>query len=250
MGTHLDTIQNVSYGPVSRCLSGDATASSADADVAAIGAAAPVPDGRQNGGSLPLLEDRAAALVVGLIDSNRFSQECLMTAFENLQPRLRILPFKGLEDCIDNRHARFDLILYYSHAAAGAEPSAFQDVAAVCQAFPNIRLIVLSDADDALQPKTIGGMLKSGAHGFIPTQTTGIPITAAAIHFVSFTSRQMTVLFHLQRGNANKIIAHELGMSESTVKVHVRNIMRKMNATNRTQAVYKARQLWESGSAG
>jgi DNA-binding NarL/FixJ family response regulator len=39
-------------------------------------------------------------------------------------------------------------------------------------------------------------------------------------------------------------------MSESTVKVHVRNIMRKMNATNRTQAVYKARQLWESGSAG
>jgi DNA-binding NarL/FixJ family response regulator len=65
-----------------------------------------------------------------------------------------------------------------------------------------------------------------------------------------FTSRQMTVLFHLQRGNANKIIAHELGMSESTVKVHVRNIMRKMNATNRTQAVYKARQLWESGSAG
>jgi DNA-binding NarL/FixJ family response regulator len=29
-------------------------------------------------------------------------------------------------------------------------------------------------------------------------------------------------------------------MSESTVKVHIRNIMRKMGATNRTQVVYKA----------
>jgi DNA-binding NarL/FixJ family response regulator len=33
-------------------------------------------------------------------------------------------------------------------------------------------------------------------------------------------------------------------MSESTVKVHIRNIMRKMGATNRTQVAYKARQLW------
>jgi DNA-binding NarL/FixJ family response regulator len=35
-------------------------------------------------------------------------------------------------------------------------------------------------------------------------------------------------------------------MSESTVKVHVRNIMRKVGATNRTQAVYKAQQLLEN----
>jgi DNA-binding NarL/FixJ family response regulator len=58
------------------------------------------------------------------------------------------------------------------------------------------------------------------------------------------TSRQVMVLGHLQQGKANKIIAHELGMSESTVKVHVRNIMRKMGATNRTQAAYKAQNLW------
>ena len=60
------------------------------------------------------------------------------------------------------------------------------------------------------------------------------------------TSRQMVVLAHLQRGSANKIIAHELDMSESTVKVHVRNIMRKVGATNRTQAVYKAQKLLEN----
>ena len=62
------------------------------------------------------------------------------------------------------------------------------------------------------------------------------------------TSRQVMVLNHLQQGKANKIIAHELGMSESTVKVHVRNIMRKMGATNRTQAAYKAQSLWGSPS--
>ena len=53
----------------------------------------------------------------------------------------------------------------------------------------------------------------------------------------------MAVLAQLRQGKANKLIAHELSMSESTVKVHVRNIMRKMGATNRTQAVYKAQQL-------
>jgi Bacterial regulatory proteins, luxR family len=42
----------------------------------------------------------------------------------------------------------------------------------------------------------------------------------------------------LQLGKANKIIAFDLGMSESTVKVHVRNIMRKMGATDRTQAAF------------
>jgi hypothetical protein len=57
----------------------------------------------------------------------------------------------------------------------------------------------------------------------------------------------MAVLTLLQRGKANKIIAHELCMSENTVKIHVRNIMRKMNATNRTQAVDKARALWGRG---
>jgi DNA-binding NarL/FixJ family response regulator len=51
------------------------------------------------------------------------------------------------------------------------------------------------------------------------------------------------VLSHLKQGKANKTIAHELGMSESTVKVHVRNIMRTMGATNRTEAACKAQLL-------
>src|SRR5262245_55599531 len=51
----------------------------------------------------------------------------------------------------------------------------------------------------------------------------------------TLTARQRAVLELLSRGNTNKIIARRLGMSEGTVKVHVRQIMRKFGVTNRTQ---------------
>ena len=57
------------------------------------------------------------------------------------------------------------------------------------------------------------------------------------------TCRQADVLRLLRRGQSNKYIARELCMRESTVKVHVRQIMRKLGASNRTQAALFARQL-------
>jgi DNA-binding NarL/FixJ family response regulator len=57
------------------------------------------------------------------------------------------------------------------------------------------------------------------------------------------TARQAAVLDALRRGKPNKIIAYELKMRESTVKVHVRNIMKKLHATNRTEAAYLADRL-------
>ena len=58
-----------------------------------------------------------------------------------------------------------------------------------------------------------------------------------------FTARQAAVIDALRQGKPNKIIAYELKMRESTVKVHVRNIMKKLNATNRTQVAYLVTQL-------
>lgn len=55
----------------------------------------------------------------------------------------------------------------------------------------------------------------------------------------SFTARQSAVAEGLRRGKANKIIAYELNLCESTVKVHIRNIMKKLGATNRTEVAYK-----------
>lgn len=176
---------------------------------------------------------------------------------------------------------RLNLIIYYSHGTETVRSAIFQHIATLKQTFEGVPLIVLSDDFDAEDPATIRGALNCGARAFIPTQRTGIRIVLAAIRVVhaggSFapldlllgsrhdttnqpsrseylhclTSQQARVLFLLQKGKANKNIAYELGLSESTVKVHVRNIMRRMGATNRTQAAYKAQVLWgEKGFAG
>ena len=48
------------------------------------------------------------------------------------------------------------------------------------------------------------------------------------------TAKQFAVLNGIRRGKPNKTIAYELNMCESTVKVHVRSIMKKLRARNRT----------------
>ncbi len=50
------------------------------------------------------------------------------------------------------------------------------------------------------------------------------------------TDREFDVLRALQQGKPNKIIAHDLRMSEATVKCHVQHIFKKLKVTNRTQA--------------
>ncbi len=57
-----------------------------------------------------------------------------------------------------------------------------------------------------------------------------------------FTRREHEVLEALRMGKANKTIAYELNMCENTVKIHVRHIMRKLNARNRTEVAYLARR--------
>ena len=47
----------------------------------------------------------------------------------------------------------------------------------------------------------------------------------------------------MRQGKQNKIIAYELGMCETTVKVHIRLIMKKLNARNRTQVVLMTRSM-------
>ena len=217
----------------------------------------------------------AGPLNIALVDCYQLSQECLAKAFEELQPRPMVSVFETVQASVSGVHKEFDLIVYYTHSNDLSEKLIVRDVQAFRQVFKTAPVIILSDAEDAQHPKTIRSALRNGVQGFIPTRTTGLPITFAAIRFIAaggvfapvdllltnrsdhaveaarqsrLTARQMGVLVHLQQGKANKIIAHELGMSESTVKVHVRNIMRKIGATNRTQAAYKAQKLWGNGA--
>ena len=53
----------------------------------------------------------------------------------------------------------------------------------------------------------------------------------------ALTPREIDVLRLIAKGNANKIIAAELSLTEETVKSHIRNILSKLGANDRTHAV-------------
>jgi DNA-binding NarL/FixJ family response regulator len=215
--------------------------------------------------------DPGRALMIGLIDPYRFSQDCLVRALQTLHPSDMVLSFATIEECVAAERPDFDLVIYYLHENGAGQAKAQFNVATLHRVYPSVQLVVLSDADENLQAEASRKILESGASGFVPTRTTSIFMTIGAIRFAKeggavtrpeelvptprrsvlsnahqpkLTSREMAVLGLLQRGKANKIIAHELCMSENTVKIHVRNIMRKLDATNRMQAVDKARALW------
>ncbi|TXN02471.1 response regulator transcription factor [Methylobacterium sp. WL64] len=124
---------------------------------------------------------------------------------------------------------------------------------------------VISDGENLDQ---IVRTIKLGVKGYIPT-TTSVDIALQALQLVQaggvyipaeclfpllasikveepvepgedeiFSPRQLCVARALRKGTPNKIIAYELNMCESTVKVHVRNIMKKLKAKNRTEVAY------------
>jgi len=53
----------------------------------------------------------------------------------------------------------------------------------------------------------------------------------------SLTPREISVLRHVAGGNRNRDIAERLAISEETVKVHIKHIMGKLGASDRTQAI-------------
>lgn len=65
--------------------------------------------------------------------------------------------------------------------------------------------------------------------------------TAEAAELLSLTARQFDVLRLLAKGQSNKVIARDLGLSVSTVKVHLNTVFRALGARNRVEAVVRAR---------
>ncbi len=124
--------------------------------------------------------------------------------------------------------------------------------------FPDARIIVLTtysgdvQAARALQAGAAGYLLKSMlrtelidtiravAKGMkrVPTQIAlGM---AEYLGFESLSKREVEVLRSVAAGCANKVIAANLGISEDTVKGHMKNILSKLQANDRTHAVIVA----------
>jgi DNA-binding NarL/FixJ family response regulator len=223
--------------------------------------------------STPTEKTGAEVTRIAVIDSIQLSQDCLIRAFNAIHPDLLITPFDSVEACLRTEQTDLDVVLYCTHDDGLSERQTLQCIAELRQRFALTPVVVLSDSRASLQPQTIRSALESGARGFISTLTTRVPAVLTALRFIKdggtfvpldlllsskaekptnrvesvatdlLTPRQKAVLAQLKTGKANKIIAYELSMSESTVKIHIRNIMRKMGATNRTEAVYKSQSL-------
>jgi DNA-binding NarL/FixJ family response regulator len=74
----------------------------------------------------------------------------------------------------------------------------------------------------------------AGRRGILPE----VALAMAEHHGAdSLTEREIEVLRHVVEGNANKIVASQLRISEETVKGHVRSILAKLGANDRTHAV-------------
>jgi DNA-binding NarL/FixJ family response regulator len=134
--------------------------------------------------------------------------------------------------------------------------------------YPSLPIVVVSANDD---PVVIRRCMDFGAAGFMP-KTLGIEALRAAIARVlrgevwtppevdlarggdaeaaamiarlsTLTPQQVRVLMMLSGGLLNKQIAHELGVSEATVKAHVSAILQKLGVESRTQAVIAAGKI-------
>jgi DNA-binding NarL/FixJ family response regulator len=145
------------------------------------------------------------------------------------------------------------------------EDSGISDSAFIERTDGKVPVIIVSDVDDR---DHIVEALKRGARGYIPSslpfniaveavrlvEAGGVFVpanslverdkpVAAVKGAVALTERQMMVLEEIRHGKANKQIAYALKMSEHTVKLHLRHIMRKLNARNRTEVAIFSENL-------
>lgn len=92
--------------------------------------------------------------------------------------------------------------------------------------------------------------MRKPAHSASATGTTGAP-GAARANGETLTARERDIVRELARGASNKEIARALDLAESTVKIHVRNILRKLELTSRVQvAIYAIEHDGMAGAPG
>lgn len=66
------------------------------------------------------------------------------------------------------------------------------------------------------------------------------PVADSNNRFAELTPRELEILCHLAEGQSNKEIARQLGISNGTVKLHVRAILRKLRVRSRVEAAVLA----------
>ena len=199
---------------------------------------------------------------IAVIESRIFLQECIRRSMQSAFS-LPILTCSTLSELELGLKAASAAIVIVSWMEASNEVNT-NVLHALSELVPNVPVVVLAQKNDADLALTA---IRHGAKGYIPC-TLEFDITIEAVRFVlaggtyvpmdcvhptgskplappaprasgGVTPREVAVIRALQQGKPNKVIAYELNMCESTVKVHVRNLMKKMKAKNRTDLAIK-----------
>ena len=141
----------------------------------------------------------------------------------------------------------------------GAE--GFMGVALMHAQLPDVPIVVVSSAEAASaarEARRVGAVGFLGKQEDLATMEQVIaaalagerleapadePLDAMAGKLAELTPMQLQVLHGVLGGRLNKQIAHDLGIALPTVKAHMTAVLRKLDVSNRTQAVLAARAL-------
>jgi len=172
-----------------------------------------------------------------------------------------------------NAPSPFAIVLLAEDAGNSGSTSR-SELEALRKAYPAATVAVISDHDDS---ETILRAVRGGAKGFIHTSLRSEAVVHALRVLIAggeFVPRTAVMSFHtngpaepaapdsdhdlsqqtlsprerevydlLRQGKPNKVIAANLAVAENTVKVHIRNIMKKMKARNRLEVMIKTPSL-------
>jgi DNA-binding NarL/FixJ family response regulator len=198
-----------------------------------------------------------------LIDALPLRRTCLAMLLEPyLKERGIELTFATARD-LSLTHLSAGIALIAVAQEAGALQDLYKIAAAIKQDAPALRPVALSVS--CCSAELARSVLDAGMMGFITADMepmlaySALDLVAAGGTFypsellrsnptfshasasaTDVTARQQEVIFYLQKGMSNKLIARSMQLSEATVKIHVRNIMKKIGAKNRTQVVLHA----------
>ncbi len=139
----------------------------------------------------------------------------------------------------------------------------FNGLITLREQYPNIPVGVISGSDSV---EVVAQVMSLGAQGFIPKVSATREIAQAIVDMIAgkkwlpdgieeqlekvddelkvllqrfreLTPKQIQVLSYLRAGLMNKQIAHEMNVTEATIKAHISAILRKLEINTRTQAV-------------
>ncbi len=217
-----------------------------------------------------------------IADDHNLVREGLRPFLEELDPDVEIVEAASFDQAYEVA-ARTDGLNLILMDLKMPGMNAFDGLVKMCESHRDVPVVILSghfnrhDVLEAVErgaagyvPKTISGSamvnalrlvlsgekyIPSAAFQDTPESNDDSPIGRSATTntlqkdgpLSRLSEREKEILGHLIEGNTNKEIARKLGLQEITVKVHLRNIYRKMEAANRAQAVRIALQNgWQS----